>query len=68
MNVTQQIMRRFKIDSNTALEVRLRADENGLDYSGCTQRQFNDAMDEAFAELFGVELLLQARGKSRVSA
>ena len=68
MNVTQQIMRRFKINSNAALEVYLRLERNALDYTEYTQCELNNMMDEAFAEIFGTDALFACRPELQVSA
>ena len=47
-DVTRQIMKRFGLDAETALKVQARMEEEGLDFSECTKREFNRAMIEAF--------------------
>lgn len=61
MKVIQDIMRRYKVDSGIASAVREHMEENGLDFSECTQREFDNAMNEAFADLYGVAELLARR-------
>jgi len=39
-----------------ALQIQARMGENGLDFSECSQRDFNRAMTEAARELLGSEL------------
>ena len=61
MKVIRDIMRRYKVDSGIASAVRDQMEENGLDFSECTQQEFDAAMDEAFAELYGVAELFARR-------
>ena len=52
--ITQEIMRQLKIDLTTALRVHYLVDCSGIDYSECTQRELDDAIRAAYAELFEV--------------
>jgi hypothetical protein len=48
--ITQDIMKLLAVDCDTALQVQHIMDCNGIDYSGCTIRQFNWEVRNAFAE------------------
>lgn len=48
MTTTQQIMRLLNVDEETALKVRMTMGELGLDFSECTQEEFDAAAREAY--------------------
>ena len=46
--VITDLMMLFRISYDTALKVRDLMDESGIDYSECTQREFNRTARECF--------------------
>jgi hypothetical protein len=57
---TFDIMARFNIDATSALVVHNRMDADCMvDYSECTQREYTEAMDEAFHLEFGEAIIFQ---------
>ena len=46
--VTRDIMNRFNISSLIALEVQAVLDRSDIDFSECTSREYERALDEAF--------------------
>lgn len=51
MTVTAEIAKLLKISLEAADKVRTQMGVNGLDFSGCSQREFNAAAKEAKQEL-----------------
>lgn len=48
---TRDIMALLKVDAETALKVQGRMESNGLDFSECSQREFNRAARAAHKEM-----------------
>lgn len=48
---TRDIMALLKVSAETALKVQSRMDSNGLDFSECSQREFNRAARQALREI-----------------
>lgn len=65
---TTEIMEMFSVDAATALKIQARMEENGIDYSECTLKEFRYAAREARTQVLSKLRWNKKRGVAAESA